>query len=316
MKRFAGCLLALAALAGGTLAEGRPAAPTQAPPVPLPLAPAIAFRPVPPLAARTWPEVGHVLPVPAVMTARAGVIYGLPRGALAPAQPMRLLGQGPEIAIGRKASRLDEGHFIRLAGLAFGPDGRLYLGDGAEGLIRAATPDGQLHRVWGSPREQPFNWLVAIGVDGQGAVYALDGNPQGRVILRRLPSGRVEVVARLPGGEPGFGTLAVARDGACFLTGGKDDTLWRVEAGKLRAVAPPHKASHPSFFLAVDAAGRVFLDGRDGGIDVWTSAGRRPVPLTGLPSPAPGWGRPSFTAVAADGEAMYAVEANGTIWKR
>ena len=63
--------------------------------------------------------------------------------------------------------------------LALGPEGNIYVGTATpSGLIRVFDPNGNFVTAWGSKgsSDGEFDFLLGIGVDAQGNVYAADFN--------------------------------------------------------------------------------------------------------------------------------------------
>ena len=61
--------------------------------------------------------------------------------------------------------------------LAMGPQGNIYVGSATpSGLIQVFDPNGKFVTAWGSkgPADGEFTFLLGIGIDPQGNVYAAD----------------------------------------------------------------------------------------------------------------------------------------------
>lgn len=69
----------------------------------------------------------------------------------------------------------EDGQFAKPTDLAVGPDGQVYVADGARGDVQVFDPDGTFSRSIGEAVGQPdhFAWF---GIDGDGNVYAAEQN--------------------------------------------------------------------------------------------------------------------------------------------
>ena len=69
----------------------------------------------------------------------------------------------------------EDGQFAKPTDLAVGPDGQVYVADGARGNVQVFDPDGTFSRSIGEAVGQPdhFAWF---GIDGDGNVYAAEQN--------------------------------------------------------------------------------------------------------------------------------------------
>lgn len=125
------------------------------------------------------------------------------------------------------------------SGLAFGPDGALYLADTGNNAVRRITPDGQVTTVAGNgvagyrdgvAHDAEFNGPVGVAIDRTGRVIVADTyNDRVRAIAR---DGSVTTIAVAPEAEP-FSTpcgVAVDADGTIYVA----DT----GNGQIRAIAP------------------------------------------------------------------------------
>lgn len=136
---------------------------------------------------------------------------------------------------GRDDGPATEARFDRPGGLAFGPNGTLYVADSGNDLIRAIAPDGSVTTVAGSGEEgrvdgravdAAFNSPRGIAVDAAGVIYIAD---RGNHTIRRLSAdGAVTTLAGT--GEPGFadgpgataqfyypGGVALGADGTIYV---------------------------------------------------------------------------------------------------
>ncbi len=140
-------------------------------------------------------------------------------------------------------------------GLAFGPDGSLYIAEGGIGRIRRVTPDGIIHTVAGGGPDYSenvdgklavninLNFPTAVAVGPDGSVYI----SADRRVYRVTPNGIISTVAGtggnpawwdddslndngLPATQVGFypGAIAVARDGTLYLEEGYGSRVLRV----------------------------------------------------------------------------------------
>jgi DNA-binding beta-propeller fold protein YncE len=83
------------------------------------------------------------------------------------------------------------GEFERLEGVAVDATGNMYAADAGNGRIQKLSPSGQVSQAWGSPfkcRDLPgikcqslssddsFHGTLAVGVDGNGKIFVVDGS--------------------------------------------------------------------------------------------------------------------------------------------
>src|SRR5207244_3886087 len=99
--------------------------------------------------------------------------------------------------------------FVAPRGLAFGPDGSLYIADAGQHAIVRVMPDGTSFVVAGKPFHPGnadgvpgmLNTATGIDVDDAGNVYIAD--TANNTIRRLTPDGVLETIAGSPG-EAGF----------------------------------------------------------------------------------------------------------------
>jgi tripartite motif-containing protein 71 len=177
----------------------------------------------------------------------------------------------------------EAGQFERLEGVAVDPAGRVYAADAANGRLQRFAAPGQVDRVWASqfgcarvsipcqviPQDATFSGSIAVGVDGAGSVYVVDGS-QG--IKRFAPAGPLAGKwgtpnSSEPGGFRQSDGIAIDAQGNIFVA----DTLnnrvqkfapdgapvaqWGSKDGVLRL-------NHPAG-VAVDGAGTVYIADTD-----------------------------------------------------
>ena len=107
-----------------------------------------------------------------------------------------------------------QARFMGIDGMAWGPDGALYVADGV--YVRRVAPDGTVTTLGGRPLTER-RWdedLLGIAVDASGDVYAADH--AGRRILQISPAGAVTIVLRTGPLWTPTG-IAVASDGLYVL---------------------------------------------------------------------------------------------------
>lgn len=286
-----------------------------------------------PINGAAWRPVGHLETErqPHMLAAHGGAVYQieLGEGIMSSLTIDPVVGNVPRIGSGWRGYQdggWKKAQFMALTAMAYGPDGTLYVAEDPFGAIRRVSSQGMVTSFWGDRYRHLLDRPTALGVDAASNLYVLqdsgknslvNGRPcaLGRNVLRRRPSGAVEVVADLSDSAAGRWTMAVGRRGECYLAGGADNALWRVRSGRaVRLYSPTTRV--PSPFLAIDGAGRVFMAGTNGGIDTWTTRGRQPLSLVGLPSPAPGYDAARFISATVDGKTLYALDVDGTLWAR
>lgn len=92
-------------------------------------------------------------------------------------------------ARGFKDGRGREAQFTRIDGMAFAPDGSLYVADGA--FVRRVTPDGTVATLNKEPLTQ-MRWdedLMGLALDANAHVYVADYS--GRRVLELAPDGKI-----------------------------------------------------------------------------------------------------------------------------
>ena len=148
-------------------------------------------------------------------------------------------------------------------GVAFGPDGNLYIADAGNGALRMLSPSGVLSTV-----DRAFGGPMNLLFDGAGNLYyVLEGT---RTLIRRTPAGDKTVLADVPwhGGEP---RIARAPDGTFYYVDLASSAIWRVTGGGAeeaagRDASPGNvdgNADEARFalprMLVFDAAGRLYV---------------------------------------------------------
>ncbi len=148
-------------------------------------------------------------------------------------------------AYGFADGRGTEARFQIIGGMAFGPDGSLYVTDG--GALRRVFPDGTVRTVASNlskklPDDSPagFGGPSGLAVDARGVAYVADrGN---RRVLKVAPDGSVERILRA---EPPWAPdgVAVGADGSVLVleTGFTQPNLY--VGPRVRRLAPDGKVS-------------------------------------------------------------------------
>lgn len=151
----------------------------------------------------------------------AGNMYSV-NARNARAAEMRLLKRSPDgeittlagSTVGHEDGTGSQAKFLGIDGMAWGPDGVLYVADGP--YIRRVAPDGTVSTLGVGPLTER-KWeedLLGVAVDARGNVYAADH--ANRRILEITPAGAVSTVLRTGSFWAPTG-IAVASDGLYVL---------------------------------------------------------------------------------------------------
>jgi DNA-binding beta-propeller fold protein YncE len=137
-------------------------------------------------------------------------------------------------------------------GLAFGPDGSLYIADDGNDRVRRLSPNGKMRVIagrglgklaysgdGGPALDAQMNLLRGLAVGPDGDVYvAQNGNEQ--CVRRIAPDGRMTCLLGGPAGNAPLRTanaVAAAPDGAVYVADGDGCRVWRIEDQSATVVA-------------------------------------------------------------------------------
>jgi hypothetical protein len=131
-------------------------------------------------------------------------------------------------------------------GLAFGPDGRVYVGDAGHHRIISMTPDGtKVRLVAGSGSElisdgpaakAGVGWTKALAIRADGVLFVADASKSdGSVVIRRLGDGTIKT---LPSGDPMYvNGLAAAPTGQLYVVA--YDAIYGESGNNFKALTAP-----------------------------------------------------------------------------
>ena len=135
---------------------------------------------------------------------------------------------------------------VKPQGLAFGPDGRVYVGDAGHHRIISMTPDGKKVRLVagsgsetisdGAASKAGVGWTKALAIGADGALFVADASrSDGNVVIRRLGDG---VMKTLPSGDSLYANgLAVAPTGQLYVLA--YDAVYGENGDSFKALTPP-----------------------------------------------------------------------------
>ncbi len=156
---------------------------------------------------------------------------------------------GCSIAEGQSALKSCLG---QVGGLAFGPDGSVYLSDIGNGRVRRVTPDGIITTVAGNPNACCVHrdgipatqaWLgfpAGLAIAPDGSLYIVDRSDN--VVRRVAPDGIISTVAGTPGSAGFAGDGGPATQAQLFapwgLARGPDGSLYVGDRTRVRRIGP------------------------------------------------------------------------------
>ena len=168
------------------------------------------------------------------------------------------------------------------AGLAFDPDGNLFLLGANPSTIFKFSPNGQV-TTFAQAKEPGEDW-DGIAIDGRGNIFVTRDSTdrEGDVITRILkftPAGKKSVyVANIGKGQPK--TLAIDHDGNLFVglisvtKPRSSDKIYKVTSNGRRKSVFTTAIKDPTFF-ALDKAGNLFVYTENGGISKFAPNGNK-----------------------------------------